>query len=288
MTSYPERHSVMSLGDSYLNYIDAGRGQAILLGHSYLWDVEMWRPQIDALASHYRVIAPDLWGHGRSGPMPSDLRTMSDMARYYFEFLDELGIDDVVIAGLSIGGMWGVEMLAQAPHRVSGLALINTYVGPEPEGMRENNFALLSALEDNGSVSEAMLDAIEPLFFSPATLENKPDLPARFRSQLLTLDSGTLRRVIVPLGRLIFGRADRREVLGGVTTPCVVVSGADDHARPPHEGREMAQLLDCPYVEIPAAGHIAALEASESVTDTLIALLRRVERHHAVEHATVG
>ena len=53
-----------------MSYIDQGQGFPVLLGHSYLWDAEMWQPQIDALSQHFRVIVPELWGHGRSDAPP--------------------------------------------------------------------------------------------------------------------------------------------------------------------------------------------------------------------------
>ncbi|NVL32363.1 alpha/beta hydrolase, partial [Pseudomonas syringae pv. actinidiae] len=53
-----------------LHYADQGTGPVVLLGHSYLWDKAMWSAQIDTLASRYRVIVPDLWGHGDSSGFP--------------------------------------------------------------------------------------------------------------------------------------------------------------------------------------------------------------------------
>ena len=54
------------IAGSEMRVTDVGAGEAVLLGHSFLWDAEMWRPQIETIASRYRVIAPDLWGHGGS------------------------------------------------------------------------------------------------------------------------------------------------------------------------------------------------------------------------------
>ena len=50
-----------------LHYVDQGSGPVVLLGSSYLWDRDMWAPQIEALTQQYRVIVPELWGHGESG-----------------------------------------------------------------------------------------------------------------------------------------------------------------------------------------------------------------------------
>ena len=49
-------------GNDGLTALDRGKGPVVVLAHSYLWGAEMWRPQIDALSRHYRVIVPNLWG----------------------------------------------------------------------------------------------------------------------------------------------------------------------------------------------------------------------------------
>ena len=286
MSAYPSNRRTAAIGDSFINYIDVGKGHPVLLGHSYLWDAEMWRLQIDALSSHYRIIAPDLWGHGLSGPLPTGTRDIADLGRHYLRLLDHLDIGEATVVGHSVGGMWGAEMAAMAPERVSGLALLNTYLGPEPATAKAQNFAMMSAIEEAGVVIEPILDAILHLFFAPTTFQDYPHLPATFRERLRSWEPTTLLDTILPLGRLIFGRPDRLDILRGLDMPTLVVSGTDDIARPPQEGRTMAELLQSPFTQISAAGHVSPLEAPHAVTDALIGLLRRVERVGA-DHALI-
>lgn len=55
----------------------------MLLGHSYLWDPEMWRPQINALSQHYRIIVPALWGTEPAGRSPAGSRNLRDIAVHH-------------------------------------------------------------------------------------------------------------------------------------------------------------------------------------------------------------
>jgi pimeloyl-ACP methyl ester carboxylesterase len=159
---------------STMTYLDLGIGDAVLLGHSYLWDAEMWRPQIEILARRYRVIVPNLWGHGGSGPMPSGTRTLGDLATQHLALMDRLGIERFAVLGLSLGGMWGAELAMQAPDRVTALALLDTYLGPEPQISRSKYFALIDAIAAAKAIPEPMLDMIVPLFFAPDVEASNP------------------------------------------------------------------------------------------------------------------
>lgn len=111
-------------GAGLLHYQDRGRGPAVLLGHGYLGDSALWEPQIQALSRQYRVIAPDLWGHGASGPLPPATQHLEDLAEHMLELMDALDIPEFAIVGLSAGTLWGAELALQAPERVRALVMI--------------------------------------------------------------------------------------------------------------------------------------------------------------------
>lgn len=71
----------------------------------------MWRPQIEMLAGRYRVIAPDLWRHGGSGPLPAGT-TMRDLADHHLLLRDRMKIRRFAGVGLSVGAMWAAELAA--------------------------------------------------------------------------------------------------------------------------------------------------------------------------------
>lgn len=258
---------------STMTYLDLGIGEAVLLGHSFLWDAEMWRPQIETLARRYRVIVPNLWGHGGSGPMPAGTRTIGDLAVQHLALMDRLGIERFAVLGLSLGGMWGAELALHAPERVTALALLDTYLGPEPEISRSKYFALIDAIASAKAIPEPMLDMIVPLFFAPDTETKTPALPEAFRRKLRGWDAERLIDSVLPIGRILFGRRDARDDLRNLSMPKLVMTGSEDIPRPIHEGQQMAEILDCPFVEIEGAGHISTLETPEPVTDRLARFL---------------
>lgn len=261
-----------------LHYIDQGTGPAVLLAGSYLWDQAMWAPQIAALSPHYRVIALDLWGHGESGQLPEGTATLDDIARQALGLLDQLGIDRVTLVGLSVGGMWGARLALSAPQRLNGLVLMDTYLGAEPEPTRQYYFSLLQQIEDSGVIAAPLLDIVVPIFFRPG-IDPQSALYRDFRAKLAALPAERLRQSIVPMGRITFGREDELSRLGQLNAASTLVMGGDqDKPRPPSEAREMAELIGCPYVQVPEAGHISNLENPSFVTETLLKFLSERNR----------
>ncbi|UWF47580.1 alpha/beta fold hydrolase [Pseudomonas sp. N3-W] len=256
-----------------LHYIDQGTGPAVLLAGSYLWDQAMWAPQIAELSKHYRVIALDLWGHGQSGPLPEGTTSLDDIARQALALLDHLQIDRVTLVGLSVGGMWGVRLALSAPQRLNGLVLMDTYVGVEPEPTRQYYFSLFKLIEETGVISPQLLDIVVPIFFRPG-IDPQSALYQDFRASLAALPAERLRESIVPMGRITFGRDDLLPRLGQLNpATTLVMCGDQDKPRPPSEAKEMAELIGCPCVLVPQAGHISNLENAGFVTEALLAFL---------------
>lgn len=253
-----------------MHVVDEGRGFPVLLGHSYLWDSKMWQPQRDALRAHFRLITPDLWGHGRSPAMPAGTGDLRALARQHLDLLDALQIERCHVVGLSVGGMWAAELALMAPDRVEQLILMDTYLGAEPADKQAYYFDLIDQLEVLGRFDPALIKQVAPLFFHPNGT-TVPALRQAFEAALAGFESLPLRGSILPLGRLIFGRDDRLAALGQLDAErTLVMCGAHDIPRPPVEARHMAELIGCDFIAIPEAGHIANLENPDFVTQVLL------------------
>lgn len=255
-----------------LSYIDSGSGLPVLLGHSYLFDKTMWSPQMTALAKQFRVIVPDLWGHGESPALPAGKSTMADLAADHLQIMDALGIEEFAIVGLSVGGMWGAELAAMAPERVKALMLIDTFVGSETDEAREKYFAMLNAIDAAGTLPPPLLEYVVSQFYSHNA--DPSDVQA-LKARLGTLSAEQLRESIVPLGKLIFGRPDRMAMLEKISCPVQVATGELDLPRPPLEGQLMAEKVGCEFSLIPSAAHISNRENPEFVTPLIIDFLTR-------------
>ncbi|MFT0476871.1 alpha/beta fold hydrolase [Pseudomonas antarctica] len=256
-----------------LHYVDQGTGPVVLLGSSYLWDCDMWAPQIQALSQQYRVIVPELWGHGKSGPLPAQTRSLDDLARQALALLDQLDIAQINLVGLSVGGMWGARLALLAPERINSVVLMDTYLGAEPEATRQYYFSLFKMIEDAGAIPEPLLDVVAPIFFRPG-IDRESALYLDYRKALQGFSKERLLQSIVPLGRLIFSRENILTQLPRLDCDTtLVMCGEQDKPRPPAESQEMAELIGCSLTLIPEAGHISSRENPDFVNEALLTFL---------------
>lgn len=116
-------------------YRDAGDGPPLLLLHSGGMSSAEWEPLIPRLAPHFRVLAPDLPGHGAT-PLDGPRLRISDMAQAVISLLDALRIERSHVLGSSMGGVVALWLAIHAPQRVDKLVLFRSNYRRAPEGDR--------------------------------------------------------------------------------------------------------------------------------------------------------
>src|SRR5882724_2671431 len=121
----------LELHGDRIAYREAGHGHALLLIHGMAGSSATWRAIIPELSKKYRVVAPDLLGHGASAKPRGDY-SLGAFAAWLRDLLDELGISRATVIGQSLGG--GVAMQFTYQHRdyCERLALISSGgLGPD-------------------------------------------------------------------------------------------------------------------------------------------------------------
>ncbi|MEP6686907.1 MAG: alpha/beta fold hydrolase [Gemmatimonadales bacterium] len=247
-----------------------GDGPAILFVHGYPFNRSIWRDQIDSLDG-YRRIAPDLRGMGQSDA-PDLGYGMVTYAADLAALLDALGVNDVVLCGLSMGGYVIFEFLRHWRHRVRALILIDTRAEADStEGRRARDTAAATARESGaGAVAEAML----PKVLASGSEERAPELAERVRRMMAATPVAGM------VGALAAMR-DRHDSTGLLPTlaglPTLVVVGEEDVLTPPDAARRMAALIPgARLVVIPGAGHVPPLERPSETTAEIREFLRVV------------
>ncbi|WP_298773436.1 alpha/beta fold hydrolase [uncultured Shewanella sp.] len=257
-------------------YQDVGQGPVILLGHSFLWDSNMWAPQIAVLSQNYRCIVPDFWGHGQSQSAPDNTQTLKDYAQQLLALMDHLDIEQFVIVGLSVGGMWGTELTTLAPSRVQALVLMDTFVGLEPEITHQKYMHMLDTIAQLKAVPQPIVDAVSPLFFANNAHKDSPKLVENFKQHLSSLE-GERAVQVARMGKIVFNRRDQMDDLANFALPVLIAVGQEDNPRPVLESYLMQDsITGAQLIQIPNAGHISNLEQPQFVTEMLCTFLAKV------------
>lgn len=258
-----------------LSYQDQGKGHPLLLGHSFLWDSQMWAPQIACLKETYRCIAPDLWSHGQSDPLPQPTTTLEKLANDYWDFTQALSLEKFAVIGLSVGGMWAVHMALAHPESISALVLMDTSVEAEPAPTQKVYFAMMDELAKDKKFTPSFADKVAPYFFAKNTAVEQPQLVGSFINSLLVTPENHIAGKVA-LGRAIFSRDSLMTQLFQIKIPTLVVVGEEDIPRPVKEAEAMARCIPgADLVVIPKAGHICTLEQPERVNEVLNTFLEK-------------
>ena len=121
----------LELHGDRIAYRDAGHGDVLLLIHGMAGSSATWRAVLPQLAKKYRVVAPDLLGHGESAKPRGDY-SLGAFAVWLRDFLDELGITRVTVVGQSLGGGVAMQFVYQHPDYCERLVLISSGgLGPD-------------------------------------------------------------------------------------------------------------------------------------------------------------
>lgn len=130
----PAHSGTVPVNGIQLWYAEYGHGKPIVLLHGGLADAAWWGRQIPALAKHYRVIAVDSRGQGRSSHDPEAKLTYRLMAEDVLALMDHLHIRKAAVAGWSDGAITGLEIAIHHPQRLTKLFAFGA--NTDPSGYR--------------------------------------------------------------------------------------------------------------------------------------------------------
>lgn len=192
----------------------------VMLSHSLAQDLDMWKPQVRALASRYRVLRYDTRGHGGTEP-PTSSFTLEDLADDVASILASLAISRVHFVGLSMGGMIGQTLALKYPRLLDKLVLSNTLSAYGPESM-----PMWQGRIDAASGPDGIEPLVEP------TVARWFTEPFRSRhGEVIEWVRGLIRRTS-PEGFIACCRAlmklNLTAQLSAIQTPTLIIAGRQD------------------------------------------------------------
>jgi 3-oxoadipate enol-lactonase / 4-carboxymuconolactone decarboxylase len=240
---------------------DDGR-PVIVLSHSLGCDHGMWDVQTRDLLPYFRVLRYDTRGHGASDVPPDDC-SIQCLGRDVIAVADAIGIDKFAFCGLSMGGMIGQWLGAEAPDRITHLVLANTSSHMDSTAMETRRRTVLE-----GGMA-AVADTVLGRFFSPETLaRHDPDV-ASVRRTLLNTDPRGYASCCAAIRDM-----DQTGLLSKIRVPALIIVGDRDASTPwTGHGEVLARdIAGARVVHVPTA-HLSNLERPRSFSTALLEFL---------------
>ncbi len=253
----------VKIGDVTIKVRRAGKGMPVLFLHG-AGGYTQWLPFFHALTEHYEVIVPEHPGYG--GSDDADLiRTIPDMAMFYLEFIETLGLDDIHLIGHSMGGWIAAEILVRDRSRVQSLTLIAP-AGIRVLGVPSGDGFIWNAEESTRNLFHDQAYAEILLALKPSEEQVDTMLKNRFTSAKL----GWKPRWYNP---------DLEKWLHRIRIPSLVVWGDDDKVMPTaYADLWQKRLPDVRLFIAKECGHLPHVEQDKIVTPHIQAFLKGIER----------
>ncbi len=235
----------------------------LVLAHSLGTDHGMWDPQVPALLRYFQVLRVDVRGHGASDA-PADDYTVEQLARDVLAAVDAAGREQFVYCGLSLGGMIGQWLGANAADRLTHLVLANTSSRVADPSLFD---ARRRAVLEGGMASIA--DAVMQRFFSARTLSSGNPAVASIRNALLATNPAGYAGCCAAIRDM-----DHTELLARIRVPTLVIAGDHDVSTPwDGHGDVLAKAIAGAKAVHLAAAHLSNLERPSSFTAALLEFL---------------
>lgn len=247
-----------------------GEGAPLLLIRGLGSTSEGFKPQIEGLSSHFRVISFDNRCVGRTD-QPQEPFTIADMADDTAALLDALDIASAHVFGVSLGGMIAQELALRHPQKVRRLVLACTHAGPRT-AVRAPDWAIRIFDESRDMPRRDALRHSVPILFSTKTVAERPGL---VEEALAVMENNNQPKpsYLLQLGAVM--KHDTLDRLPQITHRTLVMTGTEDTLVAPGNSRLIVERIPgARLLEFEDTGHVFFTEIPEAVNRALIDFYR--------------
>jgi len=257
-------------GDADIFYEVLGSGPPVVLLHPFPANHNLWKPAAQALTTRYRVILPDLRGHGESG-IGDGPATMEKHAADIARLLDHEEVRRAAFVGVSIGGYALFEFWRKYRARANAIILCNTKAQADTPEARAVRLQAATFVLDRGT--ELFFGSMIPKLMGKTTRDTRPDLVEGALRMMRTMSPEDVAMV----QRGMAERQDSVETLKTINVPTMLVTGDEDILTGVGEAELMRQNISGSEIKLIAkAGHYSPWEQPEEVGKLLRQFLDRL------------
>ncbi len=249
--------------DAEIVYWTLGDGSPVVLLHPFPVHHEFWLPVAEALSARYRLILPDLRGHGDSG-VGDGPATMQKHAADIARVMDDADVGRAPIIGVSIGGYNIFEFWRKFRGRAAALALFNTKAMADGPEARAGRLQAANDVLERGT--EPFLESMIPKLLGKSTRESRPDLVENALRMMRKMSPDDIAQV----QRGMAVRPDSVDTLKTINVPTLLVTGDEDIMTGINEAEVMRQHISGSKLRvIPKAGHYSPWEQPQEAARLL-------------------
>ncbi len=259
----------VNIGDAEIYYEESGDGPPLMLVPGLGGGGSFWAPQVAEFEKHFRVIIHDHRGAGQSTHSLIEY-SVDQMAADTIALMDALDIESAHYVGHSTGGAIGQTIAQDHPERLKSLVLSATWAGQDPYFRRcfENRRQVLVEL---GLESYSRASAL--VLMPPWWIAENDSLIAE-QAQRLAVNNPPLEVMVSRIDAIM--KYDRRDRLGDIGAPTLVISARDDAVTPIHLSDELAKSIPgAKQIVLDRGGHFVPIILTKDYNPPVLEFLRR-------------
>jgi pimeloyl-ACP methyl ester carboxylesterase len=229
----------------------------------------LWEQQFINLSDSFRILNPDLRGHGDSESGKKS-HSMDQLAQDCFDFFTALNIQQpFAVCGLSMGGYIAMAMLRLHPERLAAVILTATRSAADTPDVRASRQKSIQLIQEQGVAP--IVNSMLPRLLSPHTIKNNPGLVNHVQEIVTSIKSSTAIKDLQGL----MTRPDSTNDLAKISIPVLILHGADDQIVPLPEAQSMQHMIPGAQLTIlQNAGHLPNLEQPEQFNHAVRTFLK--------------
>jgi 3-oxoadipate enol-lactonase len=250
---------------------DEGEGPAVLLLHMVGGSHAVWNALVPELAKEYRVLAPDLRGHGRTTAPTGSLYTFDELEGDLVRLLDAKSVDQAFVVGLSGGALLALRLTLDHPNRVRGLVMVSgaAYTDNHTRSISQR---WAQTLREEGRDAFG-LRLLKDLYY-PDWIEEHLDFADEVRDTVGRQDFGPAEHWSAAMEKF-----DERNRIGSVRVPTLIVQAMDDQVVDASHGRILRQSIPDSQIRIlPQTGHLIPIERPAETLEAISGFLTAAQK----------